>query len=150
MEKRYIVGMGKVPDDGLWLRTRSSVPLLDNGHQRPLQAGHDLPATRVESFLADSRGDLWIGTNKGLFSLGKGDGHPQLQPAIGFSTVLSLFEDKEGNLWVGTETAGLHILRQQNFHTLPALGDHVVTPINPTTDDVKCAGNNRDILHPPP
>ncbi len=27
-------------------------------------------------------------------------------------------EDREGNLWVGTETDGLHILRDQRFHTL--------------------------------
>ena len=146
MPKEPILGIGTLPNHGLWLRTRSSVTLLDNGHQRTLQAGHDLPATRVESFLADSRGDLWIGTNKGLFSLGKGDSHPQLQPAIGSSAVLSLFEDKEGNLWVGTETAGLHILRQQNFHTLPALGDHVVTAITQTTDDGMWVGTNGDGL----
>src|SRR5258708_12468598 len=87
-----------------------------------------------------------MGTNKGLFSLGKGDSHPQLQPAIGSSAVLSLFEDKEGNLWVGTETAGLHILRQQNFHTLPAIGDHVVTAITQTTDDGMWVGTNGDGL----
>lgn len=141
-----ILGIGALPDHNLWLRTRSTIVLLQNGHQQILQAGRDLPATRIESFLADSRGNRWIGTNKGLFLLNSSDGHPQIQPALGTNSILSLSEDREGNLWIGTETAGLHILRQQNFHTLSALSDHVITAIVQTTDDAMWIGTNGDGL----
>jgi signal transduction histidine kinase/ligand-binding sensor domain-containing protein len=141
-----VLGIGTLPDHSLWLRTRNRIVLLQGGHQQTLQAGHDLPATRIESFLADSRGNRWIGTNKGLFILNGRDSHPQLQPALGTNSILSLSEDREGNLWIGTETAGLHILRQQNFHTLPALSDHVITAIVQTTDDAMWIGTNGDGL----
>ncbi|HEY6412996.1 MAG TPA: two-component regulator propeller domain-containing protein [Edaphobacter sp.] len=144
--KDTILGIGTLPDHGLWLRARDTVTLLQNGHQRILQAGKDLPATRIDSFLADSRENLWIGTNKGLFSLSKNDTHPQLQSAIGTSAILSLFEDRESNLWVGTETTGLHILRRQSFRTLPAFSDHIVTAIT-QTGDAMWIGTNGDGLY---
>ncbi len=142
--KENILGIGTLPD-GIWLRTRSTITLVQNGHQRILEAGKDLPATQIDSFLPDSHGDLWIGTNKGLFSLTKGDSHPQLQPPIGASAILSIFEDRESNLWVGTETTGLHILRRQSFHTLPAFSDHIVTAIT-QTGDTMWIGTNGDGL----
>jgi signal transduction histidine kinase/ligand-binding sensor domain-containing protein len=144
--KENIEAIGLLPHHGLWLRTHNNIVLLENGHQRVLQAGRDIPAARLQSVLADSRGVLWIGTNHGLFVLDKAGFPPQLQPALAATSVLSSFEDREGNLWVGTETSGLDILRQQNFHTIPALSDHVITAIAQTSDDAMWAGTNGDGL----
>ncbi len=141
-----ILAIGTLPDRGIWLRTRSTITLVQNGHQQILQAGKDLPATQIDSFLAGSDGNLWIGTNKGLFSISKNDTHPQLQPAIGSGAILSLFEDRESNLWVGTETTGLHILRHQSFRTLPSFSDHIVTAIT-QTGDAMWIGTNGDGLY---
>jgi signal transduction histidine kinase/ligand-binding sensor domain-containing protein len=141
-----ILAIGTLPDRGIWLRTRTTITLVQNGHQRILQAGKDLPATQIDTFLAGSDGSLWIGTNKGLFSISKNDTHPQLQPAIGASAILSLFEDRESNLWVGTETTGLHVLRHQSFRTLPAFSDHIVTAIT-QTGDTMWIGTNGDGLY---
>ena len=145
LPKEPILGAGTLPNHSLWLRTRRTITFVENGHQRILEAGHDIPATQINSFLADSRGDLWIGTNKGLFYLSKNDTRPQLQPAIGSNAILSLFEDKESNLWVGTETTGLHILRRQSFRTLPAFSDRIVTAITQTGDSM-WIGTNGDGL----
>ena len=143
--KENILAIGPVTD-GLWLRTRNTITLFQNGHQRIFQAGKDVPATQINSFLAASDGTLWIGTNKGLFSLAKGDTHPQFQPAIGSSAILSIFEDRESNLWIGTETTGLHVLRRQSFRTLPAFSDHIVTAITQTGDSM-WIGTNGDGLY---
>ncbi len=145
LPKEPVLAIGPLLD-GIWLRTRSTITLFQNGHQRILEAGKDVPATQIDSFLADSRGNLWIGTNKGLFSLTRSDTHPQLQPAIGSSAILSLFEDHESNLWVGTETTGLHVLRRQTFRTLPAVSDHIVTAITQTGDSM-WIGTNGDGLY---
>src|SRR5580704_3164469 len=141
-----IEGIGVLPNHGLWLRTGTSLTLLQNGHQRTLQAGSDIPATRIQSVLAGSRGDLWIGTNKGLFVLDQSGGHPQLQPTLGSSSVLSIFQDIEGDLWVGTETSGLDILRQQNFRTVSELSDHVITAITQASGGAMWIGTNGDGL----
>ena len=144
--KEPILSIGPLPDQGLWLRTRTTITLVQNGHPHTLEAGKDLPATQIDSFLQDSRGDLWIGTNKGLFYLSKNGTRPQFQPPIGSSAILSLFEDRESNLWVGTETTGLHILRRQSFRTLPAFSDHIVTAITQTGDSI-WIGTNGDGLY---
>lgn len=142
-----IEAMGSLPG-GIWIRTTSRITLIQSGHLRTLEAGHDLPVTRIQSVLADSRGDLWIGTNQGLFVLDLRDGNnrPQRQSALSTSSILSTFEDREGNLWVGTETSGLDILRQQNFRTVPELSDRVITAIVQTSDGAMWAGTNGDGL----
>ncbi len=84
-----------------------------------LTAGRELPGTRIQFLLADREGSLWIGTNVGLarWVSGKVQSLPVTDP-LARASVLTLMEDREGNLWVGTETDGLHILRDQRFHTL--------------------------------
>lgn len=144
--KQSIEGMGSLPNRGIWLRSTGSITLLQNGHQRILQTGRDLPATRIQSALSDSRGDLWIGTNQGLFVLDKSDSQPQRQLALGSSSILSTFEDREGNLWIGTETSGLDILRQQSFRTIPGLSDHVITAVVQSSDGAMWVGTNGDGL----
>jgi signal transduction histidine kinase/ligand-binding sensor domain-containing protein len=141
-----IEAIGPLADGGLWLRTIHSLALLQNGRTRTLQTGRELPATRIQSTLSDSRGNLWIGTSQGLFVLSKDSSQPQREPALGSSSILTTFEDREGNLWVGTETSGLDILRQQSFHTIPALSDHVVTAIAQSTDAAMWIGSNGDGL----
>jgi signal transduction histidine kinase/ligand-binding sensor domain-containing protein len=141
-----IEGIGALQDNGFWLRTGTSLTLIQNGRQRALEAGSDIPATRIQSVLAGSRGDLWIGTNAGLFVLDSVSGHPQLQPALGSSSILSIFKDTEGDVWVGTETSGLEILRQQNFHTVAGLSDHVITAITQTSGGAMWVGTNGDGL----
>ncbi len=139
-------GVGTLPNHTPWLRTTTAITLLSNGHPRTLQTGRDLPGTRIESFLADSRGTLWIGTNHGLVSLDSTGAQPEIQPSLATDSILSLLEDREGNLWIGTDTAGLHILRQQSFRTIPALSGRVITAVTQTSDGAIWAGTNGDGL----
>jgi len=141
-----IEGIGVLPSHGLWLRTGTSLTLLQSGHQRTFEAGRDIPATRIQSILAGSRGNVWIGTNKGLFVLDQSSSQPKLQPTLGSSSVLSTFQDREGDVWVGTETSGLEILRQQNFRTVPGLSDHVITAITQASGGAMWVGTNGDGL----
>jgi len=83
--------------------------------------GHELPGSRIQALLADREGALWIGTNLGLARWI--DGRVQRLPVtdpLAKASVLSLMEDREGNIWAGTEADGLHILRDQRFHTIGA------------------------------
>jgi signal transduction histidine kinase/ligand-binding sensor domain-containing protein len=141
-----IEGIIALPNHILWLRTRTSIIRLKDSNQLQWRTGNELPGTRIESFLADSHETLWIGTNKGLAGLNNPSDPPQPIPALNSNAILSIFEDRESNLWIGTEIAGLHILRQQRFHTLPDLSDHVINTITQTTDGSVWAGTNGDGL----
>ncbi len=127
-----IEGLGSLKDGSPWLRTRDALLLWNRGLLRSWQCGRELPGTRVQSFLEDSRGNLWVGTDQGLIRLPVANSsgmHLEIEPLLGSTAVLSLFEDREHNLWVGTDTAGLHILRQRKFRTLPQLSSHALTAI---------------------
>jgi signal transduction histidine kinase/ligand-binding sensor domain-containing protein len=144
--QKDIQGIGFLPDHSLWLRTSTNLTMLQNGHSRTLTIGHDLPASRIQSVLAGSQGELWIGTNRGLFVLGKIGNRPQTVSIVGSDSILSLTQDKEGNLWVGTETSGLQILRPENFRTIPGLSDHLITAITQGSDGAMWVGTDGDGL----
>ncbi len=48
--------------------------------------------------------------------------------------------------WIGTDTSGLHVLRHQNFHTLPGTAHPLVTALTQTTDGAMWIGSNGDGL----
>ena len=133
-----IEGLGSLQDGSQWLRTHTAFLLWNRGRLHTWRAGRDLPGTRVQSFLADSRGTLWVGTDQGLVALSSAripdSARLEVLPALGATSILTLFEDREHNLWVGSDTTGLHILRQQKFRTLPSLSGHPTTAITQTSD----------------
>ena len=114
-----------LPNDVFMMGNRSTLTLV-KGHKPPgimthLTVGKELSGSRIQIGLTDREGSLWIGTNGGLarWVAGKLQRLPVTDP-LASASVLALMEDREGNLWVGTETGGLHILRDQRFHTIGA------------------------------
>jgi ligand-binding sensor domain-containing protein/signal transduction histidine kinase len=110
----------QLPDGTLALAGNRDL-VLTSGERilQRLTVGKELPGARIQSLLADRKGALWIGTNKGLarFFSGKLQLFPAGDP-LATASVLALLEDREGNLWVGTESTGLHILRDRRFFTI--------------------------------
>jgi ligand-binding sensor domain-containing protein/signal transduction histidine kinase len=145
-----VEGLGELADGSLWIRTRTALLLWKQNLLHSWHAGRELSGTRVQSFLADSHGNLWVGTDQGLVRLppatSAGKARLELQPLLGTASILSLFEDREQNLWGGTDTAGLHILRQQKFHTLPQLSGDAITAITQTSDRVVWLGSRGEGL----
>jgi signal transduction histidine kinase/ligand-binding sensor domain-containing protein len=145
-----IEGLGSLRDGSLWARTRTALLLWNQGHLRTWHIGRELPGTRVQSFLADSRGNLWVGTDLGVVLLSSpavsDRAHLQIEPVLGATSILTMFEDQEHNVWVGTDTTGLHILRQQRFRTVPALLGYAITAITQTTDGAVWSGSKGEGL----
>ena len=158
LDAAYVAGLpaepiediGSLQDGSEWARTRTAFLLWSQGRLRTWQAGRELPGTRVQSFLEDSRGALWIGTDQGLVVLPParvaGDARLENVPALGANSILTMFEDREHNLWVGTDTTGLHVLEQQKFQVLPSLSGVPITAITQAADGVVWLGSMDDGL----
>lgn len=74
------------------------------------QTSDGLSQSQVRSILQDSRGFVWLGTQRGLSKFdGKNFENFQAQSATGPNEALAgnfigaLFEDNEGKIWIGTE-----------------------------------------------
>jgi ligand-binding sensor domain-containing protein len=71
----------------------------------------------VSSLVRDALGNLWIGTDNGVYTLkGEDFAHPHHipsnpDPELGISSfsVMSMFTDSNRNTWIGTWEAGLNI-----------------------------------------
>ena len=150
MPTEPIEGLGSLTDGSVWVRTRSSLLVWNHNLLHSWHTGRELPGTRVQSLLEDSRRNLWVGTDRGLVSLQSAPPangiQLEIQPLIGTASILTLFEDREHDLWVGTDTAGLHILRQQKFHTLSPLLGNAITAITQTNDGTAWLGSKDEGL----
>ncbi len=83
----------------------------------------------IYSLVEDHLGNLWIGTNSGLFYRPPGD-TDRFSEIPGFSgkKIMGLVEDGSGRLWVATDTKGLYRLEQRRWRRLPlnAKGTEIV------------------------
>jgi ligand-binding sensor domain-containing protein/signal transduction histidine kinase len=145
-----IEGLGSLKDRSQWARTRTSFLLWNQGRLQTWHSGRELPGARVQSFLEDSHGTLWVGTDQGLVALpsARTADNKRLESlaALGTNSILTMFEDREHNLWVGTDTTGLHVLQQQKFRTLLSLLGKPITAITQTADGVVWLGSKDDGL----
>ncbi len=64
----------------------------------------------INCFFEDSRSNVWIGTNNGLFQKSFGGNVKLVQSNINSITVVN--EDKKGNIWVGSDKQGLFKLQK--------------------------------------
>ncbi len=112
---------------GMWVGTSKGVALVDQGSPRPLP---EFAGMRVRALYLDRAGTVWVATSEGLARITQG-GVDHVERKIG--GVISFLEDREGSMWFGTETAGLHVLRDQAFSTI-------------TTEDGLSASLVRDVF----
>jgi len=75
-----------------------------------------LSSNAVRTLLADSKGNIWIGTSNGLNRKNKDSEHferyfynPEKKNRISSNNIYSLFEDSKQNIWIGTAGGGVTI-----------------------------------------
>jgi Signal transduction histidine kinase len=84
----------------------------------------------ISTLLEDSRGNVWIGSNRGLF-LKQGNANVrQISPQIQF--VNTICEDKDKNIWVGTEKEGAYVF---STHNAGGKSTYAFTKLNLTVDN---------------
>jgi ligand-binding sensor domain-containing protein/signal transduction histidine kinase len=115
--KQQVTALHADADGSMWIGTATGlVHLTGGGGVLPLEKGGE--TERVDGLFEDRERVLWISTERGLYRRASN----QLQSfapssALSASRVLAMYEDHEGDLWLGTDSAGLHLLRDQKFTT---------------------------------
>jgi ligand-binding sensor domain-containing protein/signal transduction histidine kinase/DNA-binding response OmpR family regulator len=106
-----------IDQNNIWMGTLGGAIKLNQNN--PLASQKEIDGNAVFAFLKDSKGNLWIGTNYGLYQI-KNDGtkiryshHDNDPGSLSSEFVRSLYEDHNGNIWVGFETSGLSYLNPQ-------------------------------------
>jgi PAS domain S-box-containing protein len=101
-----VTAMVETSDGRMWLGTRDKgLFYLDHGRISPIR----LPGVsrNVRSLLSLENGDIWIGTERGVFRWnGKEVSQIGIDPALRQAEVRAMIRDRDANVWVGT-TAGL-------------------------------------------
>jgi signal transduction histidine kinase/ligand-binding sensor domain-containing protein len=93
-----VISMVEAADGTVWLGTRDKG--LFSARAGSVQASAEkLPSPQVNSLLAASREDLWIGTNAGLVRMKAGTDVP---PILRHAPILAMVRDRDANVWVGT------------------------------------------------
>lgn len=73
----------------------------------------------ISYFLEDSKGNVWIGTNKGLFQKPVNGSIKVINENIENISVIE--EDKSGNIWVGSDKQGLFEIVNKNNGATPRI-----------------------------
>ncbi|WP_187290280.1 sensor histidine kinase [Terriglobus saanensis] len=88
--------------DDLWLGTREN-GLLNWSHNTLNVMNQGIPDLKVNSLLATSSSQLWIGTDGGLAHW---DGHKTVSDVLPAEMnslqILTIVQDRDGNLWIGS------------------------------------------------
>jgi ligand-binding sensor domain-containing protein/signal transduction histidine kinase len=101
-----VISMAETPDGTVWLGTRDK-GLFSMNKGRVYPSGMKLPDAKINCLLSGEKGELWIGTDKGLTRWNGSEVTSQgVPPSLSHSQILNMIRDRDGNLWVGT-TAGL-------------------------------------------
>ena len=101
-----VISLAETADGKIWLGTLGEgLFFLAGGRASQVNAG--LPDRKINCLLAIGSGELWVGTDRGLYrGNGKDFRRIELPSFLGDVQVLSLLRDRDLNMWVGT-TRGL-------------------------------------------
>ncbi len=133
--------------EGMLIGTRRGLILYD-GHLRRVYTREDgLPGDVVYSLLRDTRGTIWIGTERGLARWESGRIVPDLHPELAGIGFISLAQDRAGRVWLGRLSGGVAILHGDSVSLLgPAQGatDQTVWSMAEDAEGRMWVGTNGD------
>jgi ligand-binding sensor domain-containing protein/signal transduction histidine kinase len=101
-----VISTAETPDGITWLGTRDKgLFYMSKGQVYPSEM--KLPDVKINCLLLAERGELWIGTDKGIARWNGTEITTEgVPPSLLHSQILSMIRDRDSNLWVGT-TSGL-------------------------------------------
>ena len=112
-----VISTAETTDGRLWMGTREiGLFQVDRGHS--INISGPLALTSINTVLAATRDEVWIGTDTGLKLWNQsGLSEPDLPPSIKRLQVLALTKDRDGNIWVGTNGGLVRIAQAPTYST---------------------------------
>lgn len=98
----------------LWLATSEGIASVHLAIEN-METFNGLP---IQAINEDQKGNLWLGTPKGLYKWPVNHKTPELIPGSQALNVLSLYEDIAGRLWIGTFGQGLFYFQNSKMTAL--------------------------------
>jgi len=124
----WIRGFLEKSERELWVAGRKDLFVYRDGQLLPFATS--LENLAPTALLADTAQSVYIGTQHGLYWMGKGASAVQrVSLDVHHDEVTALLRDRDGNLWMGTSTAGLIRLsggKAASFRSLDGLSDSKV------------------------
>ncbi len=119
-------------DGAFWVKTTRGLfhVTLDGAVAGPLENASGWPADTVHTVCRDQGGELWIGTERGLY---RQQSHEKVRwfsqlPALAGKSVDCLIPARDGSLWIGSRDAGIGSLEGDGvFHSRLALSGSPVS-----------------------
>ncbi len=111
-----VMAIQQTPDGNLWFGTFGGGLYRMDAHERitrylPVaQDARSLPDENIVSLVVDRRGQLWVGTTKGLARWTGKDFEAVPQQQLSGPVIMSLSADSDGSVWVGTDSGLDHVL----------------------------------------
>lgn len=139
--------------DGLCVGTARGLCMLNEGTGE-FERNPEIPKHKVRSMEMDASGQLWVGTNGGVYSLKEGETrHISEQDGLPDNSVYTLTIDPQQRVWVGTES-GLSVLLKDTLMNVPLPGGFGSNHINFIRFDdaagIWMGSNNGLFYHPQP
>ncbi len=114
----YVISIASTPDSSVWMGTNGSgLSRFYKGDFTTVTQESGLPENQIYGLHSDSKGQLWIGTGRGVARMAENN-ITAFSKTDGLSSDLVTFvlESRDGAVWVGTYDAGLN----------KVLGDEIV------------------------
>ena len=102
MRAQQYIGLAETKDGAIWFSNGHGLSRWQDDEVTYWTEGNGLPSDYVKVLLHDSRGVLWVGTDRGLARLDKSRFVMATNWVPTNAAIRAIVEDHSGNLWVGT------------------------------------------------
>lgn len=106
LSSNNVISLYSNPDSSLWIGTQAGLSILD----KDTNFRFFLKGEKIHSIIADINGDIWVGTNNGLYRYIKNKKQFRYYKSdkndvnsLSFKTINVIYLDEKQNIWVGTE-----------------------------------------------
>lgn len=150
LENVWVQDLAETPDGAIWLATNGhGLVRYEREIAQEVSPEQGLSQKQLYQLLVDRSGDLWLGTDDGLYHFRDGHLSRISISSLPLTDIRALCETEEGRLCVGGEGNTLYVRHEDDFRPLvvQSLSPGVlVTSLAPTGDQTIAVGSTHGVV----